>query len=96
MIAWLKGLFAATPQRGRAAAAINYREFEVIAMPRKFSAGWTTEGLIRKQQAGALREVRFIRADTCMNEEEAVATAQGKARKIIDERGDSVFDGERA
>ena len=96
MFTWIKGLFAATPAQGHAAAPIDYRGFEVIAIPRKVSAGWSTEGLIRKQQAGEMREIRFIRADTCMSEEEAIATAQGKARKIIDERGDSVFDGERA
>ncbi|MFT5447109.1 MAG: hypothetical protein ACI9DC_002284 [Gammaproteobacteria bacterium] len=96
MFASIKRLFAAAPAQERAAAAIEYRGFEVIATPRKVSSGWSTEGLIRKQQAGKLREIRFIRADTCMSEEEAVVTAQGKARKIIDERGDSMFESERA
>ena len=96
MIAILKKLFGSAQAQGRAAEPIEYQGFEVIATPRRVSGGWSTEGLIRKQVDGAAREVGFIRADTCMSEQDAVAAAQDKARKIIDERGDTVFDGQRA
>ena len=96
MFTWLKRLFTAPSVQARAAAPIEYAGFEVVAMPRPVSGGWSTEGVIRKHADGEVREVSFIRADTCMSEEQAVATAQDKARKIINERGDSVFDSPRA
>lgn len=96
MIGFLKKLFTRPEAKARAAAAIEYEGFEVVAMPRQVSGGWSTEGLIRKQLDDEWREVAFIRADTCMSEEDAVAAAQDKARKIINERGDEVFDGQRA
>jgi hypothetical protein len=96
MIGFFKKLFTGAAAPARAAASIEYEGFEVIAMPRAVKGGWSTEGVIRKHVDGEVREVAFIRADTCMSENDAVATAQNKARKIIDERGDKVFDSARA
>jgi hypothetical protein len=96
VIAFLKKLFSGSEPQARAAAPIEFKGFEVIATPRQVSGGWSTEGLIRKHVDGEAREVTFIRADTCMSEEDAIATAQDKARKIINERGDALFDGPRA
>ena len=96
MFGFLKNLFSKSAAQARAAAPIDFKGFEVIATPRQVNGGWSTEGLIRKDMEGEVREVVFIRADTCMSEEDAVAAAQGKARKIINERGDALFDGQRA
>ena len=96
MFAWLKKLFAAPQAQARAAEPIEYKGFAIIATPRAVSGGWSTEGLIRQNVGDEAREVAFIRADTCMSEPDAVAAAQNKARKIIDERGDTVFNGQRA
>ena len=95
MIGFFKKLFSSQPARARAAIPIEYKGFEVIAMPRQVSGGWSTEGVIRKNVDGEPLEATFIRADICMDEQDAIAAAQGKARKIIDERGDSVFNGQR-
>lgn len=92
MIAWLKKMFAAPQVEARAAAPVEFEGFTIIATPRAVSGGWSTEGLIRKTIVDEVREVTFIRADICMSEQDAVAAAEGKARKIINERGDKMFD----
>jgi hypothetical protein len=96
MIAFLQKLFAKKPAQARAAAPVEYNGMMIIATPRAVAGGWSTEGLIREKVSSDAREVAFIRADTCMSEQEAVVAAQGKARKIIDERGAKVFIGQRA
>ena len=96
MLALLKKMFAKPQVQARTATPLEYKGLLIIATPRAVSGGWSTEGLIRENVAEQAREVAFIRADTCMSEQEAVAAAQNKARKIIDERGESVFNGQRA
>ena len=64
-------------------------------MPRQVAGGWSTEGVISAEVDGETREAAFIRADTCMSRDDAIAAARAKARKIIDERGDDVLDGRR-
>jgi hypothetical protein len=97
MAGFFKRLFGGgTGSNVHTAEAIDYKGFQIIATPRQVSGGWSTEGLIRKQIDGEDKEVAFIRADTCMSTDDAVKAAQGKGHKIIDERGDAVFDSERA
>ena len=94
MFEFLKKL-AGGPAAPQPAEPVHYEGFEIVATPREVAGGWSTEGLIRKQVDGETKEVVFIRADTCMSREDAIGASQGKARKIIDERGDEVFDGRR-
>lgn len=96
MLALLRKLFTKSQVQARTATPVEHKGLLIIATPRAVSGGWSTEGLIRENVAEHAREVAFIRVDTCMSEQEAVVAAQNKARKIIDERGDSVFNGQRA
>ena len=45
-----------------------------------------------KDVGGAAKEHRFVRADRFASPDEAAEFALQKARKIIDERGERVFD----
>jgi hypothetical protein len=93
MLDLLKKIFAgggATPA-AQPSDPVDYQGYEIVATPRQVSGGWSTEGLIRKELDGEPREAAFIRADTCMSREDAVQMAFSKARKIIDEQGDRVF-----
>ena len=97
MAGFFKKLFGGSGEaKVHTAEAITYEGFEIVAAPRQVSGGWSTQGVIRKQIDGELKEVPFIRADTCMSADDAVAAAQDKGRKIINERGVAVFDSERA
>jgi hypothetical protein len=83
------------PKAPQPAEPVHYEGFQIVATPREVPGGWSTEGLIRKEVDGELKEVAFIRADTSMSREDAVRASEGKARKIIGERGEQVFDGRR-
>ena len=45
---------------------------------------------------GEVRSIEFVRADTSPSQEAAAQMSLDKARKIVDERGDAVFDADRA
>jgi hypothetical protein len=95
MFEFLKKLAGGGPRAPAHADPVDYQGFRIVATPRQVPGGWSTEGLIRKHLDGEEREVAFIRADTCMSREDAVRASEAKARKIIDERGDDIFDGRR-
>jgi hypothetical protein len=95
MLDFLKKFTGGGERAPRPAEPVEYAGFQIVAVPREVAGGWSTEGLIRRSVDGHAREVSFIRADTCMSREDAIRAAQAKARKIIDERGDKMFDGRR-
>jgi len=78
------------------AEPVEHEGFTIIATPRKASAGWSTEGRIRKDIDGETKEAHFIRADTSTSREAAISLSVSKARKIIDEQGERVFRATRA
>ena len=71
---------------------MEYEGYSVVAMPRQLSGGWSTEGVISREVDGELKSCPFIRADTCMSREDVVNMAFSKARKIIDEQGERMFE----
>ncbi|MBM3574031.1 MAG: hypothetical protein FJX52_16975, partial [Alphaproteobacteria bacterium] len=60
--------------------------------PRQQGSGWSTEGTITKSFPEGVKEARFIRADSSTAREDAVATSVMKAKRIIDEQGDKLFN----
>jgi hypothetical protein len=95
MLDFLKKLVGGGERAPEAADPVEYGGYQIVAAPRQVSGGWSTEGVIRGQVDGEDREASFIRADTCMTREDAVDASRAKARKIIDERGAAVFNGDR-
>ncbi len=92
MLGWFKKLFSASgPAAPQPSDPLDYQGFTVIATPRQVGGGWSTEGIIRHGEGDEQRETTFIRADTCMSREDAIAMAFSKARKIIDEQGERMF-----
>ena len=99
MLGFLKGLFGGSGAGAREpepSDPVEYEGFTIVATPRRAGSGWSTEGLIRKDAGGETKEVHFIRADTSPSRDAAVTLSVGKARKIIDERGEQVFRASRA
>ncbi len=50
--------------------------------------------MITKEFAGGVKERRFIRADIHSTKEDADASAIVKAKQMVDEQGDRLFDEE--
>ena len=98
MLGFLKKVLGGGDAGGapESAEPVEHEGFTIVAAPRKAGSGWSTEGHIRKVVDGEMKEVHFIRADTSPSREAAVTLAVGKARKIIDERGERVFRDSRA
>jgi len=71
--------------------AVEYKGFQIVPTPRKAQGGWTTEGIISKDEGEHRRSERYIRADILMSEDEAADYSVTKAKKIIDEQGDRLF-----
>lgn len=76
----------------RPEVGVVYQDFEIRPAPVKDSNGWRVQGTILKESGDDSREHVFIRADACMDRESAVALTVRKARQLIDERGDKLFD----
>ncbi|MBX6322017.1 MAG: transcriptional regulator [Rhodospirillaceae bacterium] len=75
-----------------AAGATEYNGFLIHPAPRRQGSLWLTAGRITRQYPDGVREHTFIRADTYADRDEAVAFCIRKARQIIDEQGERIFD----
>lgn len=77
---------------GEAGASEVYLGFDIQATPVKEANGWRVSGVISKSVDGAEKTHRFERADTCMDADSASTMTLRKARQLIDERGEAIFD----
>ncbi len=87
------------PKKKKAASresesVIDYKGYTIRPTPKKEGGLWLTEGVITKEFAGEVKERYFIRADIHRTKEDADASAIAKAKRIIDEEGDRLFDEE--
>ena len=69
-----------------------YKEFNLFPEPVKEPGGYRVAARIEKVIGGEPRAHRLIRADTCASEEDAREISLAKAKLLIDERGDALFD----
>ncbi len=70
---------------------VNYKGYMIYPVARQEGSQWLTTGVIRKQFPDGVKEHHFIRADMHGAKAVAVSFSIGKAKKIIDERGDNLF-----
>lgn len=77
---------------GEVLSSETYNGFDIHAAPVKEAGGWRVTGTITKIVDGEEKTHRFIRADTCADADSAASMTQRKARQLIDERGDRLFD----
>ena len=73
---------------------IDYKGYTIRPTPNREGGQWLTEGVITKEFADGVKERYFIRADMHGTKEIADAFAIVKAKQIIDEQGDRLFDEE--
>jgi hypothetical protein len=92
------GIFDFLKGRGRAAAeeaegeAVEFKDYRIHAKPRRQGSTWLLAGITRKTFPDGVKEHHFIRADTFTNADDAKAFAIEKAKRIIDERGERMFE----
>ena len=71
--------------------AVDYQGYKIRPAPRSQGGHYVTAGVISKEFSDGLKEQTFIRADTHTSHEAACDHAISKARQIIDEQGDKLF-----
>jgi hypothetical protein len=75
------------------AAAEDYKGYAVAATPFPAEGQFQVSGTITKDIEGAPKTHKFIRADRFSSREEAASFSLVKARQIIDQTGDRMFQG---
>ncbi len=72
-------------------ATVEYKGYTIRPLPRQQGSQWLTAGVIKKQFADGVKEQQFIRADMQSTKDDADAFSLRKAKQIIDELGDKLF-----
>lgn len=70
----------------------TYNDFQIHATPVNEANGWRVTGVITKTIDGVEKSHQFVRADTCADLDTAASMTVRKAKQLIDERGDRLFD----
>lgn len=71
---------------------VLYNGYSIVPTPVRDGQQWRVTGEISREVDGELRTCTFIRADTCAERSAAVQTTLAKARLIIDQQGDRMFE----
>jgi len=74
------------------AAGVEYNGYRIRPTPYRRTGQYQTCGVIEKEVRGEIKEHHFIRAELHPSRQAAVDFSIAKARQIIDERGDRIFD----
>ena len=73
------------------AGSEHYNGYDIHAAPVKETHGWRVAGVIVKAVGDEKKEHKFARADYCVDQDAAVALTISKAKRLIDEQGDRIF-----
>ncbi len=71
--------------------AVDYKGYTIRPILYLEGSQWLTAGVITKQFADGVKEHRFIRADKHGTKDDAEAFSIAKAKQIVDEQGDKLF-----
>ncbi|WP_102110008.1 HlyU family transcriptional regulator [Oceaniglobus roseus] len=80
------------PKAAEEAAAETYEGFRIVPTPMDEGATYRVCARIEKEVGGETKSHTLIRSDTLPGREEAVAASIRKAKQLIDERGERLFD----
>ena len=70
----------------------THKGFDIFAEPLKEPGGFRVSARIEKDVDGERRIHRLIRADLCTSEDQCREISVAKAKTLIDEQGDAIFD----
>jgi hypothetical protein len=71
---------------------VDYNGFILRAAPFQEGGRFQTAGIIEKEIGGVRKEHRFIRADSHASYDAAVEFTLAKARQIVDQMGEHLFN----
>jgi hypothetical protein len=71
---------------------VDYNGFVIRAAPFKSEGQYQTAGIVAKDVAGVHKEHRFIRADRHNTLDDALDFSLTKAKKLVDEQGERMFE----
>jgi len=71
---------------------VDYNGFIIRAAPFKSDEQYQTAGIVAKNVSGVHKEHRFIRADRHNTLNDALEFSLVKAKKLVDELGERMFD----
>jgi hypothetical protein len=91
-MSWLSRLFAGSPEEKPEAEPVLHDGFRIFVEPVKESAGFRVAARIEKEIGGEVRAHRMVRADTLPTAEAAAEVTLRKARSLIDQQGEAIFD----
>ncbi|WP_305987299.1 HlyU family transcriptional regulator [Roseibium sp. MMSF_3544] len=74
------------------AEAVEHEGFQIFAEPQSSGGQWQVAGRIEKQFGEETKVHRFIRADIMPGQTEAANEMIRKAKMMIDQQGDTIFD----
>jgi hypothetical protein len=77
---------------GKPGEPVEYNGFIIRAAPYKAEGQYQTAGIVEKDVNGVRKEHKFIRADRHASYDDAVEFSLAKARQIVDQQGERVFD----
>lgn len=93
-MSFLKKLFGGGSKPAAAESpAIEHNGFLIRATPYQENGQWQMCGVIEKEIGGETKSHRFVRADRFPGESEARDFTVSKAKQIIDQMGDTLFNG---
>ena len=72
-----------------------YKGYDINAEPVRDGTHWRVAARIEREVDGELRVHHMVRADVIADREVAAAQSIRKARQMIDEQGDRIFDRRR-
>ena len=75
-----------------AADPVEYKGYRIRPSPYQTGSQYQTSGTIEKSFPSGTKEHRFVRAEAHPSKEDAVAFSLIKARQIIDQQGDRMFE----
>jgi hypothetical protein len=75
-----------------AVAPVEYKNYRIIPAPYRNGSQFQTAGAIEKDTADRVKRHDFVRADTYASWDDAVAFTTSKAKQIIDQQGDRIFE----
>ncbi|HUF45677.1 MAG TPA: HlyU family transcriptional regulator [Aestuariivirgaceae bacterium] len=75
-----------------AVQTVEYKGYRIRPAPYQSGSQYQTAGTIEKDFPSGVKEHRFVRAEAHANKDEAVEFSLLKARQIIDQQGDRMFE----
>ena len=91
-MSFLKKLFGGGGGNSPSAAPEIHNGFSIYAEPVNDTGGWRISARIEKEIDGQLKSHRMIRADTLQGKDAAIEASLAKAKMLVDQQGEDIFD----